>query len=223
MALALFIDTPDVQRDADGRWTLVRERPAVARISDGLTSRSLDALSYVVVDVETTGGSPVGGDRITEFCAVTVANGRIAGVFETLINPQRPIPPAVTRLTRITWDMVRNAPTIRDVAPRIADVLRGHVFVAHNAAFDWRFVTSELSTLCGPAGRRRKALHGEARARRRARHPTSVTRFTRRTSTASRTMRGTGPVATHWPPRKSCFACWTRRAIAAAKPWRTCG
>ena len=91
----------------------------------------------------------MGGDRITEFCAVTVANGRIASVFETLINPQRPIPPAVTRLTRITWDMVRNAPTIRDVAPRIADALRGHVFVAHNASFDWRFVTSELSRYAG--------------------------------------------------------------------------
>jgi DNA polymerase-3 subunit epsilon len=80
---------------------------------------------------------------------VTVANGGIADVFETLINPQRPIPPAVTRLTRITWDMVRSAPTIRDVAPRIADVLRGHLFVAHNAAFDWRFVSSELSRYAG--------------------------------------------------------------------------
>ena len=91
----------------------------------------------------------MGGDRITEFCAVTVANGQIADVFETLINPQRPIPPAVTRLTRITWEMVRHAPTIRDVAPRIADVLRGHLFVAHNAAFDWRFVSSELSRYAG--------------------------------------------------------------------------
>jgi DNA polymerase-3 subunit epsilon len=147
LAMALFTDTPDVRRDTDGRWSLVREQTVEApRLTSG---RSLDSLSYVVVDVETTGGSPWGGDRITEFCAVTVANGRIASVFETLINPQRPIPPAVTRLTRITWDMVRSAPTIRDVAPRIADVLRGHVFVAHNAAFDWRFVTSELERYAG--------------------------------------------------------------------------
>lgn len=149
LALALFLETPDVRRDADGRWSLVRERPVAARARKDAIARSLDVLSYVVVDVETTGGSPFGGDRITEFCAVTVMNGQIADVYETLINPQRPIPPAVTRLTRITWDMVRNAPTIRDVAPRIADVLRGHLFVAHNAAFDWRFVSSELSRYAG--------------------------------------------------------------------------
>ena len=150
LALALFMETPDVQRDAEGRWSLVRERPVdAARAERDAVRRPLDALTYVVVDVETTGGSPWGGDRITEFCAVTVINGQVADVFETLVNPQRPIPPAVTRLTRITWDMVRHAPTIREVAPRIADVLRGHLFVAHNAAFDWRFVSSELSRYAG--------------------------------------------------------------------------
>ena len=149
MALSLFMETTDVRRDANGQWFLVREQPAAAPARSSLASRGLDTLSYVVVDVETTGGSPFGGDRITEFCAVTVANGQIGGVFETLINPQRPIPPAVSRLTRITWEMVRHAPTIRDVAPRIADVLRGHLFVAHNAAFDWRFVSSELSRYAG--------------------------------------------------------------------------
>jgi DNA polymerase-3 subunit epsilon len=149
LALALFMETADVQRDAEGRWSLVRERPLPTRVAKETTSRPLDALSYVVVDVETTGGSPWGGDRITEFCAVTVINGEIVDVFETLINPQRPIPPAVTRLTRITWDMVRHAPTIREIAPRIADVLRGHLFVAHNATFDWRFVSSELSQYAG--------------------------------------------------------------------------
>ena len=149
LAYALFLETPDVTRDGEGRWTLVREGPAVARAAKAVVHRSLDSLSYVVVDVETTGGSPWSGDRITEFCAVTVANGQIAEVFETLVNPQRPIPSAVTRLTRITWDMVRQAPTIRDVASRIADMLRGHLFVAHNAAFDWRFVSSELSRYAG--------------------------------------------------------------------------
>ena len=149
LAFALFMETPDVQRDPQGRWSLVREPTVVRRVHREVARRPLDSLSYVVVDVETTGGSPWGGDRITEFCAVTVSDGRIADVFETLVNPQRPIPPAVTRLTRITWDMVRNAPTIHDVAPRIADVLRGHLFVAHNAAFDWRFVSSELSRYGG--------------------------------------------------------------------------
>ena len=149
LALALFTSSSDVQRGEDGRWSLVRERPVAMRAKQDMIPRSLDALSYVVVDVETTGGSPFGGDRITEFCAVTIVHGQIVDVFDTLINPQRPIPPAVTRLTRITWDMVRQAPTIRDVASRIAEALRGHLFVAHNAAFDWRFVTSELARFAG--------------------------------------------------------------------------
>ncbi len=149
LALALFTETPDVQREPDGRWALVRERPVRTRGARVADSRSLDALTYVVVDVETTGGSAGGGDRITEFGAVTVAGGRIVDTYETLVNPERPIPAAVTRLTRITWDMVRRAPTIREVAPRIADVLRGHLFVAHNATFDWRFVSSELSQYGG--------------------------------------------------------------------------
>ena len=149
LALSLFSESSDVQRNEDGRWALVREQPIALRAKRDAAPRLLDALSYVVVDVETTGGSPFGGDRITEFCAVTVVNGQIVDVFETLINPQRPIPSRVTRLTRITWEMVRHAPTIRDVATRIAEVLRGHLFVAHNAAFDWRFVTSELSRFAG--------------------------------------------------------------------------
>jgi DNA polymerase III subunit epsilon len=149
LALALFSGTSDIARASDGQWMLVRERPLQRQLRQEIANRRLDGLTYVVVDVETTGGSPFGGDRITEFCAVTVAHGEITDVFETLINPQRPIPPAVSRLTRITWEMVRRAPTIRDVAPRITDVLSGHLFVGHNAAYDWRFVSSELSRYAG--------------------------------------------------------------------------
>jgi DNA polymerase-3 subunit epsilon len=106
-------------------------------------------LSYVVVDVETTGGSSFGPDRITEIAAVVVEHGKISRVFETLVNPQRPIPPMVTRLTRITWDMVRHKPTFREIVPQVADAIRGHVFVAHNAGFDWRFVTNEIARATG--------------------------------------------------------------------------
>lgn len=149
IALALFTGKQDVYRDVEGRWSLVREREVPIASPSEQGGRPLDALSYVVVDVETTGGSPLGGDRITEFCAVTVRNGDIADVFETLVNPQRPIPAPVTRVTRITWDMVSRAPTMRDLAPRIAEALGGHLFVGHNAAFDWRFVSTELSRYAG--------------------------------------------------------------------------
>ncbi len=149
LALALFTGVPDVRRDDRGRWSLVRERSTGPEHRSETGSPTLDSLSFVVVDIEATGSSPLTGDRMTEFCAVTVAGGRIVDVFETLLNPGRPIPAAVTRLTRITSDMVRTAPTVRDVAPRIAEVLSGRLFVAHNAAFDWRFVSRELSELGG--------------------------------------------------------------------------
>ena len=108
-------------------------------------SESLRHSSFVVVDVETTGTRAYHGDRITEIAAVVVRDGEIREVYETLVNPQRPIPPFVTALTNITWAMVKNAPTFDRVAPDVIRVLEGGVFVAHNATFDWRFVSSELS------------------------------------------------------------------------------
>ena len=118
--------------------------------TDGLVVASCDpadllaSLSYVVVDVETTGTRPWSGDRITEIAAVVVRNGEVQEVFETLVNPQRSIPPYISALTNITWGMVKDAPVFRDVCDRLLSVMRGHIFVAHNAAFDWRFVTSEI-------------------------------------------------------------------------------
>ena len=109
----------------------------------------LASLSYVVVDVETTGTRPWSGDRITEIAAVVVRDGQIRDVFETLVNPQRPIPPMISALTNITWSMVKDAPVFRDVCERVLGVLSGHVFVAHNAAFDWRFVTAEVTRASG--------------------------------------------------------------------------
>lgn len=124
------------------------DRPAFgtgrSRTAPTVPSPRLSGLSYTVVDVETTGGSPVRGDRITEIAAVVVRDGRVGEVFETLVNPERPIPIWVTRLTRISDGMVRGQPTFRELYPRVAAALAADVFVAHNAAFDWRFVSAEL-------------------------------------------------------------------------------
>lgn len=155
MAHAMFAGRREFVCGQDGRWMLadLPTRPyAVARgrtSSRAHSAESLRELSYVVVDTETTGGRAWSGDRITEIAAVVVRNGEIVELFETLVNPQRPIPPFVTQLTNITWDMVKNAPTFDRVAPDVMRVLEGNVFVAHNAMFDWRFVASELSRSTG--------------------------------------------------------------------------
>jgi DNA polymerase III subunit epsilon len=105
----------------------------------------LRTLEYVVVDVETTGGAAEHGHRITEVCAVRVDGaGRVAGEFATLVNPERPIPPVISALTRISSEMVERAPRFEEIAADLRSFLEGAVFVAHNAAFDWRFIGSEL-------------------------------------------------------------------------------
>lgn len=105
----------------------------------------LHTLPFVVVDVETTGGSPWSGDRVTEVAAVHVDGPSVTTVFSTLVNPERPIPWQITRLTGIDDAMVRGAPVFRDVAGELAAHLVDRVFVAHNARFDFGFLESEFA------------------------------------------------------------------------------
>jgi DNA polymerase-3 subunit epsilon len=150
MTATLLAEVPTIRRDGAGLWGLHATDPP-----DASESARLAALSYVVVDVETTGGRPLFGDRITEIAAVVVQRGEIADVFETLVNPRRSIPPWITRLTNISWSMVKDAPPFEAVCDKVLEVLGGHVFVAHNARFDWTFVNAEIEratgrTLAGP-------------------------------------------------------------------------
>ena len=115
-----------------------------------VTTADLSSLEYAVVDVETTGGSASRGHRITEVGVVCLdGNGRFIGEFKTLINPFRPIPPSITRLTGITDAMACDAPSFLEIAPELHRWLDGRVFVAHNAGFDWRFVGWELEQTTG--------------------------------------------------------------------------
>lgn len=128
----------------------------VARILPRLVEDTLQGLEYVIVDVETTGGSAASGHRITEIAALRVgADGAVLDEWTTLVNPERPIPPFITRLTNITWEMVRHAPRFADVAADLARFIDGRVFVAHNVSFDWHFISHELVRTTGtaPAGR----------------------------------------------------------------------
>ncbi|HEU5107474.1 MAG TPA: DEDD exonuclease domain-containing protein [Micromonosporaceae bacterium] len=111
---------------------------------DGPTDRPPDDLplhrtTFVVLDLETTGGSPDGGG-ITEVGAVKVCGGEELGVLATLVNPGEPIPPFITVLTGITQAMVIPAPPIEQVLPSLLEFLRGAVLVAHNAPYDVGFL-----------------------------------------------------------------------------------
>ncbi|WP_097186480.1 DEDD exonuclease domain-containing protein [Ornithinimicrobium cerasi] len=100
---------------------------------------ALADVTFVVVDLETTGGSPA-GSQITEFGAVKVRGGAVLGEFQTLVRPSTPIPPFITVLTGITNAMVAEAPAIRTVMPQFLEFAAGSVLVAHNAGFDVSFL-----------------------------------------------------------------------------------
>lgn len=127
---------PRFRVDGEGVWTLDPTRvPLGAR---------LDSVPFAVVDVETTGGAHYRGHRVIDISIVEVLGGAVVDEYETLVNPGRGVPPAITALTGITTSMVSPAPYFEHVAEEIEARLAGRVFVAHNATFDWGFVSSEL-------------------------------------------------------------------------------
>jgi DNA polymerase-3 subunit epsilon len=155
MAQALLGERAEFVRDVDGRWRLAeRAYAAYSHIvhpqRDPLAPHpELLSLDYAVVDVETTGTRCWAGDRITEIAVVTVRGGVVAQTFETLVNPERSIPAFITRLTNISWGMVKDAPRFRDICDDVLRAMDGAIFVAHNAQFDWRFVSAEVERATG--------------------------------------------------------------------------
>ena len=109
----------------------------------------LYATTFVVVDLETTGGAPDGGG-ITEIGAVKVRGGEELGVLATLVNPGVPIPPFITVLTGITQAMLLPAPPIEQVLPSFLEFVSDAVLVAHNAPYDVGF----LKAACAKHGYR---------------------------------------------------------------------
>jgi len=118
-----------------------------ARIHDAL-GRPLGETSFVVLDLETTGGVP-GPDGVIELGAVRVAGGRLLETFTSLVRPSHAIPPFVSRLTGITEAMVADAPPMSDVLPRFLAFAGDAVLVAHNAAFDLAYLNAAQQTLAG--------------------------------------------------------------------------
>jgi DNA polymerase-3 subunit epsilon len=106
----------------------------------------LSEVTFVVVDLETTGGSPT-TSAITEIGAVKVRGGVPLGEFQTLVNPASDIPPFIAVLTGITDAMVADAPALATTLPAFLDWARGAVLVAHNAPFDLGFLRAGCTQL----------------------------------------------------------------------------
>ena len=109
----------------------------------------LDEVTFCVVDLETTGGSPQ-TSRITEIGAVRYRAGERLGSFQSLVNPLQHIPPRIAHLTGIDDRLVAGEPPIEQVLPAFLEFARGAVFVAHNARFDFSFLNENLGRLDYP-------------------------------------------------------------------------
>lgn len=104
---------------------------------------TLDDLELTLIDVETTGTSPV-RDRIIEVAALRVSRGETVEQLATLVDPERSISPRIARLTGITDRDVRGAPLFREIGDDLLRLLKGSILVAHNAPFDYGFLRREF-------------------------------------------------------------------------------
>ncbi|MFA9221314.1 MAG: PolC-type DNA polymerase III, partial [Sediminibacterium sp.] len=101
---------------------------------------------YAITDIETTGGRAEQGS-ITEIAILLHDGEKVVDAYQTLINPEKRLPPFVVQLTGITDAMLKRAPVFEDVADEIYDLLKDAVFVAHNVSFDFNFIKQEFNAI----------------------------------------------------------------------------
>ncbi len=111
---------------------------------------SLADITFIVLDLETTGASPANGCAITEIGAIAVRGGEVLAEFSSFVNPQVPLPEYIVNLTGITDEMLIDAPLINEVFPEFIEFIDRHEnihLVAHNAPFDIGFLKAAATAL----------------------------------------------------------------------------
>ncbi len=103
----------------------------------------LHQVTFVVLDVETTGGSPAIAS-LTEVAAARFRGGELLGTYQTLVRPDERIPPLIIALTGITDAMVSGAPRVGEMLPSLIEFIGGAVLVGHNLRFDLAFLDHAL-------------------------------------------------------------------------------
>ena len=112
--------------------------------------RTLAEVTFIVLDLETTGASPTTGCAITEIGAIAIRGGEILEEFSSFVNPQVSLPEYIVNLTGITDEMLIDAPLINEVFPDFIEFIDRHEhvhLVAHNAPFDIGFLKAAATQL----------------------------------------------------------------------------
>ena len=132
----LGFDNKDIKIIYGVEGYLVPDKDPIVTRGKGQT---IDDTTYCVFDLETTGIS-FRTEKITEIGIMKVKNGEVIDTFETFVNPEKPIPMRVQEITNITDEMVKDAPTIEEILPKVLEFFGDSVLVAHNADFDTSFI-----------------------------------------------------------------------------------
>ena len=133
----LGYDNPDMKVIYGVEAYLVPDKSNVVSFSK---NQNIEESTFCVLDLETTGLS-FRTEKITEIGIMKVKNGEVIDSFSTFVNPEKPIPPKVVEVTNITDDMVKDAPTIDEIFPKILEFIgEDSILVAHNADFDIGFL-----------------------------------------------------------------------------------
>lgn len=138
----LGLDNPDMKIIYGVEAYLVPDGSPVVVNDKG---QSIDT-TYCVLDLETTGLSAK-TEKITEIGIMKIKDGEVLEEFCEFVNPEKPIPQRVQEITNITDDMVKNAPTIEEMFPKVLEFIKGTVLVAHNATFDIGFLKTVAKDL----------------------------------------------------------------------------
>ena len=143
-SLAVQLVADLIERDP----RLVLNGDTVELVDGGFENRELMETEFVVFDLETT-GAKAPPCRITEIGAYRVKNGEVTEEFQTLVNPEMPIPYFITQLTGISDEMVADAPLFAVIAHDFLDFIGDSILVAHNSGFDMRFLNNEIGRVFG--------------------------------------------------------------------------
>lgn len=128
----------------DPRFSIEGSELAIHK--DDIESQLLNEINFIVIDIEAIGGRGI-PSRMIEMGACSVRAGTVTGEYETLVNPELPLPPFIANLTGITSEMLRVAPAFAEIVESWLNFAGDSVIVAHNSTFDVTLLNHEIARI----------------------------------------------------------------------------